>query len=370
MMQGDNRQDLDFNAVQRGDAEMVQIVYRVLRACVEMGPFNPIVSIHDQGAGGNCNVVKELIYPAGATIDVRSVVVGDHTLSALEIWGAEYQEQFGLLLKPEHEVLFNTICERENVTPAVLGSIDGSGRIVPWDDVEQQNVVDLDLESVLGDLPQKTFIDSRVTATFPPFIHPASLSIEDLLSRVLSLMTVASKRFLTTKVDRSVTGLVAQQQCVGPLLTPLCGYGVAATSHLSLNGAATALGERPTLTSVDPAAMARMSVAEMLTNLAGARVSRRAHIKCEANWMWAAKLPGDCASLLDAAAAMRDVMIELDIAVDGGKDSLSMAARCPDEDSMMRAPGTLVISGYCTMPDIRRKLTPDLKGRGGLARET
>ncbi|KAI0558449.1 phosphoribosylformylglycinamidine synthase [Gracilaria domingensis] len=180
-------------------------------------------------------------------------------------------------------------------------------------------------------------------------------------------MSVGSKRFLTTKVDRSVTGLIAQQQCVGALQLPLSDYAVAAQSHFSVRGSATAIGERPTITALSPQAMARMSVGEMMTNLCGARLTARGDIKCEANWMWAAKLPGDCASLYDAAVAMRDIMLELEIAVDGGKDSLSMAARCPTADGSVetvRAPGTLVISGYCTMDDVQIKLTPDLKAPG------
>lgn len=367
MMQGDNKADLDFNAVQRGDAEMAQKVYRVLRACVELGEFNPIVSIHDQGAGGNCNVVKELIYPSGAKIDVRKVWVGDTSLSALEIWGAEYQEQFGLLLRPEHEELFRTFCRRENVTPAVLGTVDGSGRIVLWDEYENEAVVDMDLEAVLGDLPQKTFVDERVKAQSSPLQLPSDSNVQSVLHRILTLMTVGSKRFLTTKVDRSVTGLIAQQQCVGPLHLPLSDFAVTAQSHFSLRGSATAIGEKPSTTSLDPSAMARMTVGEMLTNLAGAKLTAREDIKCEGNWMWAAKLPGDCASLYDAAIAMRDAMISLGIAIDGGKDSLSMAAKCPTEDGGMetvRAPGTLVVTGYCTMEDVRVKLTPDLKSGG------
>lgn len=367
MMHGDNQAELDFNAVQRGDAEMAQKVYRVLRACVELGSSNPIVSIHDQGAGGNCNVVKELIYPAGAKIDLRKVWVGDKSLSALEIWGAEYQEQFGLLLLPEHEDMFRTLCHRENVVPAILGAIDGSGRIILWDEYENKNVVDLDLEAVLGDLPQKTFIDKRLPIQAVPLQLPADATIPLILKRVLSLMTVGSKRFLTTKVDRSVTGLIAQQQCVGPLQLPLCGYAVTAQSYYSLRGSATAIGERPSLTSINAAAMARISVGEMLTNIAGVKLTAREDIKCEGNWMWAAKLPGDCSTLYDAAIAMRDIMIELGIAIDGGKDSLSMAAKCPTEEGgieTVRAPGTLVISGYCTVDDVRVKLTPDLKGHG------
>lgn len=367
MMQGDNKSDLDFNAVQRGDAEMAQKVYRVLRACVEMGDTNPVVSIHDQGAGGNCNVVKELIYPAGATIDIRKVWVGDKSLSALEIWGAEYQEQFGLLLRPEHEELFRTLCARENVVPAVLGSIDGSGRIVLWDEKENKAVVDMDLEAVLGDLPQKTFEDTRTSYVGAAMNLPKTTTVRQVLDRVLSLMTVGSKRFLTTKVDRSVTGLVAQQQCVGSLQLPLSDFAITAQSHFSVRGSATAIGERPTITSLSPSAMARMSVGEMMTNIAGAKLTAREDIKCEGNWMWAAKLTGDCASLYDAALAMKDVMIELGIAVDGGKDSLSMAAKCPTSngtDEMVRAPGTLVITGYSTMPDVREKLSPDIKAPG------
>lgn len=367
MMQGDNKSELDFNAVQRGDAEMAQKVYRVLRACVELGSKNPIVSIHDQGAGGNCNVVKELIYPGGAKIDVRKVWVGDSTLSALEIWGAEYQEQFGLLLRPEDEQLFRDLCARENVVPAVLGSIDGSGRIVLWDDTEQKAVVDMDLEAVLGDLPQKTFVDSREIFSAPPLKIPGDADIATVLTRVLSLMSVGSKRFLTTKVDRSVTGLIAQQQCVGPLQLPLSDFAITAQSHFTTCGSATAIGERPSLTRLSPAAMARISVGEMMTNMAGAKLTAREDIKCEGNWMWAAKLDGDCASLYDAATSMRDVMVDLGIAIDGGKDSLSMAAKCPTEDGngeTVRAPGTLVMTAYCTMKNVEDKLTPYLK-RGG-----
>lgn len=369
MMQGDNRTDLDFNAVQRGDAEMEQKAYRVLRACVEMGDDNPIVSIHDQGAGGNCNVVKELIYPAGARIDIRNVWIGDASLSVVEIWGAEYQEQFGLLLRPEHVDMFVGLCSRESVVPAFLGQIDGSGRIVLWDEETSSAAVDLDLEKVLGDLPQKTFVDTRVLPKLVlTDLRAAAQDIPDALNRVLSLMTVGSKRFLTTKVDRSVTGLVAGQQCVGPLHVPLADAAILARSHFDVVGSATAIGERPSLTTLSPQAMARMSVGEMLTNLASVRITAREDIKCEANWMWAAKLPGDGATIADAAVAMRDFMIELGIAVDGGKDSLSMAAKCPLPRNagveLVRAPGTLVVSGYSTVENVTQKLTPDLKRAG------
>lgn len=378
MVQGANRDDLDFNAVQRGDAEMAQKVVRVLRACVELGEGNPIVSLHDQGAGGNCNVVKELIYPGGATIDLRRIWVGDASLSALEIWGAEYQEQFGLLLRPESLPLFDALCSREKVVSVCLGTIDGSGRVTLYDAELGANVEDLDLEDVLGDLPQKTFVDTRGPALRrAPVDLPAGVCLADVLDRVLRLMSVGSKRFLTTKVDRSVTGLVAQQQCVGPLQLPLADVAVVATSVLDLSGGATAIGERPSLTALSPAAMARMSVGEMLTNLGAASISSLPDVKCEGNWMWAAKMPHEGAALYDAAAALRDLMIRLEISIDGGKDSLSMAALCPggaDGDAgaaaaaapeTVKAPGTLVMTAYVNVPDVRVGWTPDLKRPGG-----
>lgn len=379
MVQGANRDDLDFNAVQRGDAEMAQKVVRVLRACVELGDGNPIVSLHDQGAGGNCNVVKELIYPGGATIDLRRIWVGDASLSALEIWGAEYQEQFGLLLRPESLPLFEALCAREKVVSVCLGTIDGSGRVTLYDSELGANVEDLDLEDVLGDLPQKTFVDTRgEPLPRAPVALPAGVCLADILDRVLRLMSVGSKRFLTTKVDRSVTGLVAQQQCVGPLQLPLADVAVVATSTLDLSGGATAIGERPSLTALSPAAMARMSVGEMLTNLGAAAISSLPDVKCEGNWMWAAKMEHEGAAIYDAAAALRDVMIRLEISIDGGKDSLSMAALCPGGGAdgegadaaaatteTVKAPGTLVMTAYVNVPDVRVAWTPDLKRPGG-----
>ena len=165
MIQGENIAELDFNAVQRGDAEMEQKMNRVIRACVELGEKNPIVSIHDQGAGGNCNVVKEIVHPAGAKIEIRKIQVGDETLSALEIWGAEYQEQNALLLKPEHAPLFEDLCRREKVPVAFIGQVTGDGYIVLHDANDGSTPVNLELSKVLGDMPQKTFtLDRRKTS--------------------------------------------------------------------------------------------------------------------------------------------------------------------------------------------------------------
>ena len=367
MIQGQNIAELDFNAVQRGDAEMEQKMNRVIRACVEMGERNPIVSIHDQGAGGNCNVVKEIIYPAGAKIEIRKILLGDNTLSVLEIWGAEYQEQNALLIRAESADEFLCLCRREKVPCAFIGEITGDGYIVLHDETDGSTPVNLHLEKVLGHMPQKTFILDRVKRKSLPLELPKDLTVREALDRVLRLLSVGSKRFLVNKVDRSVTGLIAQQQCAGPLQLTVSDVAVIGQSHFGLTGAAISIGEQPVKGLISPVAMARMSVAEAITNIAWAKVSGLEDIKCSGNWMWAPKLPGEGAELYDAAVAMRDIMIELGIAVDGGKDSLSMAARVTDASGtseVVKSPGTLVISAYATCPDITKVITPDIKRPG------
>ncbi|KAK9837421.1 hypothetical protein WJX81_001177 [Elliptochloris bilobata] len=359
---GSNAAELDFNAVQRGDAEMAQKLWRVVRACVELGPGNPIQQIHDQGAGGNCNVVKEIIYPLGATIDVREIRLGDETMSVLEIWGAEYQENDCLLIRPSDRGLLEGICARERAIMQVIGSVSGSGRITLADREAppgSPTPVDLDLEKVLGDMPQKTFEFRRQREATAPLALPEGETAQTALARVLALPAVGSKRFLTTKADRSVTGLVAQQQCCGPLQLPVADVAVMAQAHTGLTGAATAIGEQPLKGLVDPAAMARLALAEALTNLVWAAASGLADVKASVNWMYAAKMGAEGAAMYDAAAALRDAMIELGLACDGGKDSLSMAAGAGGET--VKAPGNLVVSAYVACPDITLTVTPDLK---------
>nr|DBA18955.1 TPA: hypothetical protein GDO54_014845 [Pyxicephalus adspersus] len=368
-VQGDNASDLDFGAVQRGDAEMEQKMNRVVRACVERGKKNPVCSIHDQGAGGNGNVLKELSEPEGAIIYTKAFQLGDPTLSVLEIWGAEYQESNALLLRPTDAEFLRSVCCRERSPVDFVGRITGDGRIVlvngseedPKPDHSDRNSVpvDLELEWVLGKMPRKEFVLNRVVPDLRPLVLPSSLTIRQALERVLRLPSVASKRYLTNKVDRSVTGLVAQQQCVGPLHTPLADVAVVALSYTDTVGGATAIGEQPIKGLLNPAAGARMAVGEALTNLVFAVITDLKDVKCSGNWMWAAKLPGEGAALYDACVAMCDVMAQVGIAVDGGKDSLSMAARVGSET--VKAPGSLVISVYAVCPDITATLTPDLK---------
>ena len=365
MIQGENKEELDFSAVQRGDAEMEQKMNRVIRACVEMGARNPIVSVHDQGAGGPCNVLTELVDPAGARIEIRNFTLGDKTMSVLEIWGAEYQERTALLLQKDRLDEFRSVCIREKVACEVLGEVTGDGRIVVHDSQDDSTPVDLELAPILTNIPQKSFELRRTRPQVAPLCLPADLNIADALRRVFRLPSVGSKGYLVRKVDRSVTGLVARQQCSGPLHLPVCDVAAVAQSHFGTTGAAIAVGEQPVKSLVEVRAGVRMAVAEALTNIALAHISDLSHIKCSVNWMWAAKTPGEGAALYDAAFALRDLMVSLGIAADGGKDSLSMAARVDDE--VVKAPGQVVISAYSSMPDITRIVTPDIK-RPGISR--
>jgi len=362
MLQGENEAELDFNAVQRGDAEMEQKMNRVIRACIEMGERTPIISIHDQGAGGSANVLKELVEKAGGRVELRRITLGDKTLSVLKIWIAEYQERCGFLILPERLEEFKAICQREKVNCELLGEVTGDGRFTVHDKNDDSTPVSLDLRKVLGNMPQKTFKDKRIDSVLKPLELPRDLAVKDALYRVLRNLAVGSKRFLTSKVDRSVTGLIARQQCCGPLQLTVSDVAVVAQSHFGLTGTATSIGEQPIKMLVDPKAGARMAVGEALTNIVWAKISGLGDIKSSANWMWAGKLPGEGAAIYDAACAMRDLMIQLGIAVDRGKDSLSMATKVGDET--VKSPRELVMSTYATMPDITKVVTPDIKKPG------
>lgn len=370
-VQGDQEAELDFGAVQRGDAEMEQKLHRLVRACVERGAAkNPIRSIHDQGAGGNGNVLKEIVEPAGAVIWTKNFQLGDPTITTMELWGAEYQESDAILVRPEDKDVLLRIAARERCPVCIVGEVTGDGRVVLKEDNTpgKRDPVDLDLESVLGDMPRKVFKLNTETPILKPLSLPAGLQVTEALQRVLRLPSVASKRFLTNKVDRCVTGLVAQQQCVGPLHTPLADVAVVSLSYFDKVGSATAIGEQPIKGLLSAAAGARMSVAESVTNLMFAQVTSLQDVKCSGNWMWAAKLPGEGAALHEACQAMCSSMAALGIAVDGGKDSLSMAARVGKDT--VKAPGAIVVSTYAPCPDIITTVTPDLKlpslGKEGL----
>lgn len=362
MVQGENKAELDFNAVQRGDAKMKQKVNRVIRTCVELKEDNPILSIHDQGAGGPCNIITELVEPTGGKVDIRKINVGDKTMSVLEIWGAEYQERDGLLLDKNKLKLLQKICDREKVSIEILGEIEDSGKIFLFDSKTNKTLVDLELEKILGKMPQKTFKFNSTHNYFNPIKIPNNLSIENIIKKIFKLPSVGSKGCFVRKVDRSVTGLIVQQQCCGPLQLPVSNVSAIAQSHFSNTGAAITIGEQPIKMLVDEKAGARMALGESLTNMAFAKISSIRNIKSSLNWMWPAKLDSEGAKLYSAAKAVRDLMIETGVAIDGGKDSLSMATKI--KDKVVKSPGQMVISAYVDLPNIQKIITPDIKMAG------
>lgn len=364
MGQGENNREADFNAVQRGDPEMEQKMNRVIRTCLEMSR-NPILSIHDQGAGGNGNVIKEIVSPVGAIVDLNEINLGDPTMNALEIWNSEYQEQNAFLVKPTDKELIEGIAKRENVSVEFVGEVVDTGRITVSH--QEECVVDLDLDKVLENVPMKEY---HLTTPLPSYQYLSNsdrtkkIFSYDAIYRVLSSVCVGSKRYLTNKVDRSVTGLIVQQQCVGPFHTPLSNVAVVAHSYKGHTGTATAIGERPILANKSVESMVYHAVGEMLTNIVWAKVTRLEDIKCSTNWMWPLKKSGQVVNeegyyLYQAGECLANLMEEIGIGIDGGKDSLSMSARV--DEKTINSPRTLVVSGYAMCPNTSKIVTPDLK---------
>jgi phosphoribosylformylglycinamidine synthase len=344
----------DFNAVQRGDPLMNQKVYRVIQACLEL-PNNFIVTISDQGAGGNSNVLKELVDGTGAELELSKLNVGDRSMTPLELWVAEYQEAQALVLEEINLDEFANICERESCPFAVIGKITDTGRmIVKYKD---EVIVDLSLNKVLEELPQKSYSLETKPKELVPFQLP-EVGFGEMLNRVLQLPSVASKRYLVTKADRSVGGLVVQQQCVGPLQVPVSDYALMAQDFSGTTGVVTSIGEKPLLGLINVRKMARMAVVEAITNLMWAETDGLNNVKLSANWMWYDK----DSELVSACKALSDFCCDLGVAIDGGKDSLSM--RVNTDKGLVKAPGSLVISAYTLCPNIRNRVTPQISPNG------
>lgn len=361
MMQGKSTVALDISSVQRGNAEMEQRGLRVLRACVEMGGKNPIVSLHDQGAGGCSNVLPELIETLGGTIDIRAISCGDTTMSVLHIWSAEFQESWGILVAQEGLEVLRQICARERVPCDVVGQVTGSGNITVFDSSDAGVLVDLNLSKILSHLPQKTFRTERKARALPK-LDLTNVALADAIPRVLQQVSVGSKGFIVNRKDRSVTGRIAQQQCCGIAHIPIADYGLGMMSETGFAGAVSTIGERPLVGLISPAASARLALGEALTNMAGCVVRDRSSIAVRVNWMWPAKLPHEGARLYEAAEAVSQVMLHTDIVANGGKDSLSMAATVAGET--VKAPGTVVIYASAPVADVRRRATPEIQRPG------
>ncbi|MCG2635071.1 MAG: phosphoribosylformylglycinamidine synthase [Gammaproteobacteria bacterium] len=364
MDSGSNEAALDFNSVQRDNPEMERRCQQVITGCIALADQNPIISIHDVGAGGVSNALPELVAACdrGAEIDLRAVPSDDPSMSPLQIWCNESQERYVLVVGPEQLDQFAEICARERCPWALLGHATTEQQLRVRDDCFDNAPVDLPMATLLGEPPKMTRVAERVTLSSQRFDHQA-LDLNEAAERVLSLPTVGDKGFLITIGDRSVTGLVCRDQLVGPWQVAVADVAVTSSGYAANTGEAMAVGERTPLAILDAAAAARMAVTEAITNIAAADIAALSDIKLSANWMAACGSPGQDAALY---AAVRAVGIELcpalGIAIPVGKDSLSMksAWQVDGEERSVVSPVSLVVSGFAPVTDVRTTLTPQL----------
>lgn len=347
---------IELNAVQRSNPEMQKRAMNAIRALQERDD-NPIVSIHDHGAGGHLNCLSELVEEKGGRIDVERLPVGDPTLSDREIIGNESQERMGMVLHEKDVDDLRRISERERAPMYVVGDVTGDMRFVFENNKTGRNPMDWSLHHMFGSSPKTILEDQRV----PPGLGRKAYDDNRLthyLKRVLQLEAVACKDWLTNKVDRSVTGKVATQQTCGPLQLPLNNVAVMALDYSGYKGVATSIGHAPVAGLGDAARGSRLSVAEALTNLVWAPLTHGLQgVSLSANWMWPAKNPGENARLYDAVEALSDFAIALGINIPTGKDSLSMTQKYPD-GKVVYSPGTVIISSVAEVEDIRGTITP------------
>ncbi|MDB5273409.1 MAG: phosphoribosylformylglycinamidine synthase [Chitinophagaceae bacterium] len=357
------KSNIELNAIQRSNPEMQKRVFNVIRALMETRS-NPIVSIHDHGAGGHLNCLSELVEATGGHINIDKLPVGDPTLSFKEIVGNESQERMGLVIKPQDVDMIQRIADRERAPMYVVGDITGDHRFTFESEKTGEKPVDLKLEDMFGNAPRTIMTDKTIQQTLQEITYKQE-DLESLLTAVLQLESVACKDWLTNKVDRSVTGKVAQQQNVGPLQLPLSNVGVMALDHRGKAGVATAIGHAPAAALVDVAAGSRLALAESLTNLVFAPIDEGlAGVSCSANWMWPCKNPGEDARLYTAVEAVSDMAITLGINIPTGKDSLSMTQKYKD-GTVVYSPGTVIISASGEVTDVRKVVTPDLSNIPG-----
>ena len=391
-----NNLDSYKDAVQRGDPQMCNKLNRVIRriSLLELEleldsnvisgtdsptPKNPIISIHDQGAGGLANVVKEIIYPNGGVIDLSKVSLGDKNMDPLEIWCSEFQESCVIVVKPKDIGYIEKVCFEENICCDNLGYISDTLNIDLF--FKTTKLMTLPLKEILEPDIRKTFELSHNdnlnhTNIYPNRMHDATLlgiepsidnidnidNIDILIHKILKDPDVCSKRFLTTKVDRSVTGLIAQQQCVGHMGIPLSNYSISALSYFSKNGTVSSIGERTYLGIFNNYLQVDYSICEMLSNMVGCYIGEIENIKCSVNWMWPNNAPGESVKLHQSAVHLSNCLKQLGIGVDGGKDSLSMSIN--HNSNSIISPGSVVVTGYCPCKDIMKKVTPNIKEVG------
>ncbi|MBL8490890.1 MAG: phosphoribosylformylglycinamidine synthase, partial [Rhodocyclaceae bacterium] len=365
MTTGTNTADLDFASVQRGNPEMQRRAQEVIDRCWQMGDANPILAIHDVGAGGLSNAMPELAHGAGcgADFDLRAVPSEESGMSPREIWCNEAQERYVLAIAPDRLDEFRAFCERERCPFAVLGRATGDGQLVVRDPHFGNRPVDMPMEVLLGKPPRVHRDARRIVRAVPP-LEVADIDLKEAAFRVLRLPSVASKNFLVTIGDRSVGGLTARDQMVGPWQVPVADVAVTAMGYDTHLGECFAMGERTPVALLDGPASGRMAVAEAVTNLAAASVGDISRIKLSANWMAAAGHGHEDAALFDTVKAVGlEFCPALGISIPVGKDSLSMRTRWEEagQERQVTAPMSLIVTAFAPCADIRRTLTPQLR---------
>ena len=369
MATGESSEDLDFASVQRGNPEIERRCQEVIDRCWQLGDDNPIISIHDVGAGGLSNAMPELVDDAerGARFELRAIPNDEPGMSPMEIWSNESQERYVLAVSNADMERFTAICERERCPFAVIGEATEERQLILGDGHFDNNPIDMPIEVLLGK-PPKMLREVQHRPFHKVDFDTSGIDLKDAAYRLMRLPTVASKNFLITIGDRSVTGLVARDQMVGPWQVPVADCGVTATSYDVYSGEAMAMGERTPLALLQHAASARMAVGEALTNLAAARIGEMGDIKLSANWMAPAGHPGEDAGLFEAVKAVgMELCPELGIAIPVGKDSMSMKTVWQEngEDRSVTAPLSLIISAFSPVLDVRKTLTPELRDDKG-----
>jgi phosphoribosylformylglycinamidine synthase len=365
MATGVNTADLDFDSVQRGNAEIERRAQEVIDRCWQLGARNPILSIHDVGAGGLSNALPELAHGGGVggTFELREVPSEEPGMSPREIWCNEAQERYVLAIAPSSLETFRAICERERCPFAVIGTANAHGELVVSDAHFRDRPVDVPLDVILGKPPKMTRDVAHVTRSLPA-LDLSKVDLAAAINRVLHLPAVGDKTFLVTIGDRTVGGLCSRDPMVGPWQVPVADVAVTLMDYQGFAGEAMAMGERTPLALIDAPASGRMAVAEAITNLAAADIGAISNAKLSANWMAPAGHPGEDAALYDTVRAVAiDTCVAMGVAIPVGKDSMSMRTTW-NEDGVERAvtaPVSLIVSAFAPVADARKTLTPLLR---------
>lgn len=369
MATGTNTADLDFDSVQRGNPEMERRAQEVINGCWQMGADNPIISIHDVGAGGLSNAFPEIVNDAkrGAVFELRKVPLEESGMAPKEIWSNESQERYVLAISPDNLTKFASLCERERCPFAVVGTATEERQLRLIDDQASDPAnaapVDMPMEVLLGKPPKMLRDVEHVKHSFPP-VDLTGIELEEAARRVLLQPTVADKSFLITIGDRTVGAMTVRDQMVGPWQVPVADCAVTALSYEGFQGEAMAMGERTPLAVIDAAASGRMAVGEAITNIAAAAIDDIGDIKLSANWMAACGQPGQDAALFDTVKAVgMELCPALGVSIPVGKDSLSMRTTWNDagQNKAVISPVSLIVSSFSPVSDIRRSLTPQLR---------